>query len=158
MIQVYKKKPGNVKCNKTITALHFVQYDVFMEHWKAILTKARLGQCYLSVLHNTSYCTKWSAIIVLLHLTFPVFFVYQDQFLENVCWFFFKFKSTWAYPFNIIDTCTNSVCTNQYYLFSVCKFMCTHLYMHSACIFKTAVPLSVCVCVTSLQRTLKTFG
>ena len=28
MIQVHKKKPGNVKCNKTITALHFVQYDV----------------------------------------------------------------------------------------------------------------------------------
>jgi hypothetical protein len=27
-----QKKPGNVKCNKTITALHFVQYDVFMEH------------------------------------------------------------------------------------------------------------------------------
>jgi hypothetical protein len=23
-----QKKPGNVKCNKTITALHFVQYDV----------------------------------------------------------------------------------------------------------------------------------
>ena len=27
MIQVHKKN-GNVKCNKTITALHFVQYDV----------------------------------------------------------------------------------------------------------------------------------
>ena len=24
----YTKKPGNVKCNKTITALHFVQYGV----------------------------------------------------------------------------------------------------------------------------------
>jgi hypothetical protein len=24
----YTKKTGNVKCNKTITALHFVQYDV----------------------------------------------------------------------------------------------------------------------------------
>jgi len=23
-----QKKPGNVKCNKTIIALHFVQYDV----------------------------------------------------------------------------------------------------------------------------------
>ena len=23
-----QKKPGNVKCNKTITALYFVQYDV----------------------------------------------------------------------------------------------------------------------------------
>ena len=23
-----QNKPGNVKCNKTITALHFVQYDV----------------------------------------------------------------------------------------------------------------------------------
>ena len=31
------KKTGNVKCNKTITALHFVQYDV---------------------LRSTSYCTQ----------------------------------------------------------------------------------------------------
>ena len=45
-----------------------------MEHWKAILTKTEgCGQYCFSVLHNTSYCTKWSAVIVLLHLTFPIF-------------------------------------------------------------------------------------
>jgi hypothetical protein len=36
------------------------------------------------VLWSTSYCTKWSAVIVLLHLTFPFFFVYPDQFLGIV--------------------------------------------------------------------------
>jgi hypothetical protein len=45
-----------------------------MEHWKAILTK---------VLHNTSYCTKWSAVIVLLHLTFHVFCVYLENVIFN---------------------------------------------------------------------------
>jgi hypothetical protein len=29
--------------------------------------------------------------------------------------FFFKFKSPWADPYNIIDTCTNSVFVNLYY-------------------------------------------
>ena len=29
LIQVHTKKAGNVKCNKTITSLHFVQYDVW---------------------------------------------------------------------------------------------------------------------------------
>jgi hypothetical protein len=50
-----QKKTGNVKRNKTITALHFVQYDVL---WSTF----GLGQyCFsvlLSVLHNTSYCTQ----------------------------------------------------------------------------------------------------
>ena len=32
-----------------------------------------LGQYCFSVLHTTWYRTKWSAVIVLLHLTFPVF-------------------------------------------------------------------------------------
>jgi hypothetical protein len=27
----------------------------------------------ISILHSTSYCTKWSTVIVLLHLVFPVF-------------------------------------------------------------------------------------
>ena len=32
-----QKKPGNVKCNKTITALHFVSYDVLWStQWSAI--------------------------------------------------------------------------------------------------------------------------
>jgi hypothetical protein len=36
-----------------------------MEHWKAILTVTlHLGHYCFSVLHNTSYCTQWSAIIV----------------------------------------------------------------------------------------------
>ena len=46
--------------------------------------------CYISVLHNTSYCTKWSAVIVLLHLTYQVFFVYLDWFLRIVCCCFFS--------------------------------------------------------------------
>jgi hypothetical protein len=77
-----------------------------------------LGQYCFSVLHNTSYtyCTKWSAVIVLLHLTFPVFifctWIHFYGLFVVVC---FKFKSTWVDPFNIIDTCTNSVCTNLYY-------------------------------------------
>ena len=61
-----------------------------MEHWKVILTKAEgHGQYCFSVLHNTSYCTKWSAVIVLLHLTFPVLFAYLDQFLGIVCCCFY---------------------------------------------------------------------
>jgi hypothetical protein len=57
-----------------------------MEHWKAILTEAEWHDQYcFSVLHNTSYCTKWSAVIVLLHLTFPIFFVYLDKYLGIVC-------------------------------------------------------------------------
>ena len=43
---------------------------------------------YTSVLHNTSYCTKWSAVIVLLHLTHTFFFVYLDRFVKIVCCFF----------------------------------------------------------------------
>ena len=46
-----------------------------MDHWKTILTKAEVrGQYCFSVLHSTSHCTTWSAVIVLLHLTFPIFF------------------------------------------------------------------------------------
>jgi hypothetical protein len=44
-----QKKTWNVKCNKTIAALHFVQYDV--EHYS-------LCQYCFSVLHNTSYRTQ----------------------------------------------------------------------------------------------------
>ena len=62
--------------------------------------------------------------------------------------FVFKFKNTRADPFSIIDAvliqCVHIYITNA---------MCTNLYLHSACICKTSVPLSVCVCVTSLQRT-----
>ena len=51
-----QKKTWNVKCNKTITALHFVQYDVLWSTERAILTAAfGLGQYYFPVLHNTSY-------------------------------------------------------------------------------------------------------
>ena len=73
-----------------------------------------LGQYWFKELHTTSYYTKWSAVIVLLHLTFPGFFCIPGSFFRD-CLVFFKFKNTWANPFNIIDTCTNSVCANLYY-------------------------------------------
>ena len=53
--QSLKMYPGtqqrirNVKYNKTITALHFVQYDVL---WSSE------NQYCFSVLHSTSYCTQ----------------------------------------------------------------------------------------------------
>jgi hypothetical protein len=51
-----QKKTWNVKCNKTITALHFVQYDVLWRTEKVILTATfGLGQYCFPVLHNTSY-------------------------------------------------------------------------------------------------------
>ena len=49
----HTKKAWFVKCNKTITALHFVK------HWKAILTATfNPGQYCFSVLHSTSYRTQ----------------------------------------------------------------------------------------------------
>ena len=41
LIQVHKEKTGNVKCNKTITALHFVQYDVLWSTEKNINRRLR---------------------------------------------------------------------------------------------------------------------
>ena len=96
----------DVICFNTIQLLHFLECDKMC--YGALKSNIDQGR-------NTSYCTKWSAVIVLLHLTFPVFVVYLDHFLRIVCLFFFKFKNIWPDPFNIIDTCTNSVCTNLYY-------------------------------------------
>ena len=60
-----------------------------MEHWKAILTKAKGSAQYcFSVLHNTSNCTKWSAVIVLLHLTYQVFWQANNN--KNQFWKYFK--------------------------------------------------------------------
>jgi len=71
-----------------------------MEHWKAILTKAevRCQYCF-SVLHNTSHCSTWSAVIVLLHLT--------HQFFSNS-------KPTELIHLISLNSCTKSVCTNSY--------------------------------------------
>ena len=71
-----------------------------MEHWKAI--------CQCSITHHIAQ--NGSAVIVLLHI--PSFFMcIWINFIGIVCWVFFKFKNTWAAdPFNIRDTCTNSVC------------------------------------------------
>ena len=52
-----------------------------MEPWKAILTKAKgRSQYCFSVLHNSSYCTKFSAVIVLLHLTYQFFVCVWNDF------------------------------------------------------------------------------
>ena len=64
-----------------------------MEHWKAIYIKVKGHSQYcFSVLHNTSYYTKWSAVIVLLHLTFPDFICVSGPISKNCLLFFFKFK------------------------------------------------------------------
>jgi hypothetical protein len=51
----------------------------------------------------------------------------------------------YLYKFILLIQCVHIYITNS---------MCTNLYLHSACICKTSVPLSDCVCVT-LQRSLK---
>jgi hypothetical protein len=99
----------------SIIALHWLRYDVLWSTGRQYWPRPKVAvNITFSVLHNTWYCTKWSAVIVLLHLTFHVFCVYMDQFLGIVCCFF-QIQNTWADPFNIIDTCTNAVCTNIYY-------------------------------------------
>ena len=60
----------------------------------------------------------------------PSFFCVPGSIFRDCLGFFFKFKSTWADPYNIIDTCTNSVCTIY-----ITNLMCTNLYLHSACIW-----------------------
>ena len=87
-----------------------------MEHWKAILTKVEgRGQYCFSLLHNTSYCTKWSAVIVVLHLTFPILFCVLGYIFTDCLLFLFNFRNASADPFDIIDTCTNSMCTHLCY-------------------------------------------
>jgi hypothetical protein len=52
-----------------------------MEHWKAILTADfSLGQYCFPVLHNTSYRTQWSAIIVYYYIRvyFTVLFYWPE--------------------------------------------------------------------------------
>jgi uncharacterized protein YhhL (DUF1145 family) len=113
----------------TIIALHWVQCEVLWstekQYWRRPkLTKAegRSQYCF-SVLHNTPYCTKWSAVIVLLHLTFPIFFVYLDKFLGIVCCFYSNSKThelihLISYTHILIHCVqiyiTNSTCTNFY--------------------------------------------
>ena len=65
----YTQKTGNVKCNKTIIALHFVQYDVLWstekQYWPRPSALVNgLDQYCFSVLHSKSHCTQWSAITV----------------------------------------------------------------------------------------------
>ena len=99
-----------------------------MEHWKAILTKAEgRGQYCFSVLHNTSYCTNWSSVIVLLHLThlslfFLCIWIFRDFFLNS--------KAPELIQLISYNTCTNSVCTNSY-LHSVAfvKLLCHFLFV-----------------------------
>ena len=64
-----QKKNGNVKCNKTIIALHFVQCDVLWstekQYWPRPSALVNgLDQYCFSVLHSKSHCTQWSAITV----------------------------------------------------------------------------------------------
>jgi hypothetical protein len=70
-----------------------------------------------SVLHSTWYCTKWSAVIVLLHLTHQVFFVYLDRFLGIVCWFFSNLKAP-----ELIHLCTNSYLHSAAFVKLLCHF------------------------------------
>ena len=103
LISKYYLFTSKTKRCYTIIAFHWVRYDV-MEHWKSILTKVEgCGQYCFSVLHNTSYCPKWSAVIVLWHLTYQAFCVYLDRFLGIVCCVYFQIQSPWADPFNIIE-------------------------------------------------------
>jgi hypothetical protein len=52
-----------------------------------------LGQYWFTELHTTSYYTKWSAVIVLLHLTYQVFCVPESIF----CLFFFGLLSCFLF-------------------------------------------------------------
>jgi hypothetical protein len=48
--------------------------------------------------------------------------------------FFFKSKSPWANPFNFIDICTNSVCTNLYlHSTAFVKLLCHFLFVFEWC-------------------------
>jgi hypothetical protein len=118
-----------------------------MEHWKAILTKAegRRQYCF-SVFHNTSYCTKWSAVIVLLHLTFHIFCVYMDQFLGIVCCFFqiHSMKCNNCILFNLITLCYTCMPHWIYISFILKKKRCTHLVV-SNCFITFNIPRFLCV-------------
>jgi hypothetical protein len=52
-----------------------------------------LGQYWFTELHTTSYYTKWSAVIVLLHLTYQIFCVPESIF----CLFFFGLLSCFLF-------------------------------------------------------------
>ena len=96
----------------------------------------------LNVIINVSRYTKKKLGM------FPnFFFVYLDTFLGIVCCFYSNSKThelihliSWTH---ILIQCVQIHITDS---------MCTNLYLHYACVCKTYVPLSVCVCVMSLQR------
>ena len=72
-----------------------------------IMTKLRDKMCYME---------HWKAILT------------KDRFLGIVCYFFFKFKSSWADPFNIIEHLCYSVFVMLTNLlsFSFAMFMWCH--------------------------------
>jgi hypothetical protein len=71
----YTKINGNFKCNKTIRALHCVQYDV---------------------LWSTSYRTQWSAIIV-------YYYIYNFWSIELVCKLLIRISSYRTANLDIIN-------------------------------------------------------
>ena len=71
-----------------------------MEHWKAILTVAYgLGQYCFSVLHNTSYRTQWSAIIVYYQATILI----QTFYLIFIC----NMTSYWSHWRQLVKSLIN---------------------------------------------------
>ena len=101
------------------------------------------------ILHKMKYCNCF--------ITFSIpsiYFVYLDQFLWIVCCYLFSNSKTQELIHLISQMLVLIQCVHIY----ITNAMCTNLYLHSACICKTSVPLSVCVCVTSLQRTQKMIG
>ena len=78
-----QKKTGNVKCNKTIIGLHFVQYDMLWsierQYWPRLSALVNIAfQCSI---------TQWSAIIVYYYMTSDNVF---SDWLTSLVTFFYK--------------------------------------------------------------------
>ena len=118
-----------------------VQYDVLWspekQYWPRpkhiMLHKMKCCNCFITFSIPSFLCVPGSIFRDCL----VVFFQIQ----KHMTWSITYHK--YLYKFILLIQCVHIYITNS---------MCTNLYLHSACVCKTSVPLSVCVCVTSLQR------
>jgi hypothetical protein len=128
----------------TIIALHWVRYDVLWstekQYWPRPKAAVNISfQCSI----NTSYCTKWSAVIALLHLTYQVFLV-PGLIFRDCLLLFFQIQKCLSWSIYYHRTLVQIHIGFLLHLLNICALRFSNY--------------RVCVCVTSLQWTLKTIG
>jgi hypothetical protein len=79
------RNPGKIKNNSTFVAM------TSHKHKQKVPQKFYKRKQNSTINLYTSYCTNWSAVVVLLHLTYQVFLC--DRFLGIVCCVYFQIQA-----------------------------------------------------------------